>query len=269
MTVRARAAGGLAVSRKLSRFAPLSSDDLESLERTVCERVDRLGPREDVFREGEKPEHYNVVLSGWACRYKVLEDGRRQIVAILLPGDVCDYGVFMMARLDHSVGTLGPLTCGRITPRRFDELSRDRPLVARALLMDTLATLSMQREWAVNLGQRDAFERMAHLFCELFARLQAVDLTDGHCCECPLTQADLADATGITSVHVNRTLQELRGRKLVAMGNRTLTIPDLPALQAVALFEPEYLHLGEAASSRRRGQGGAALTSWPESAMRP
>lgn len=164
-------------------------------------------------------------------------------MSILIPGDVCDYGSFMLCRLDHSISAISPLTCGRIPRANFEKLSRDRPIVSRALLLDTLAVLSIQREWAVNLGQRDAYERMAHLFCELFVRLQAVGLTTGDTCDCPLTQTDLGDALGISSVHVNRTLQELRGHNLVAIGSRKLTIPDLRALEVAALFSPDYLHL--------------------------
>lgn len=244
MTFRGQRAEELAVSRKLSRYAPLSADDLQELETVVGERVDGFGPREDVIREGDTPEFCTVLISGWACRYKMLEDGRRQIMAILLPGDICDYGSFLLCRLDHSIGALSALSCGRITRQQFEKLSRDRPHICRALLLDTLAVLSIQREWAVNLGQRNAYERMAHLFCELFVRLRAVGLTKGCNCDCPLTQADLGDALGISSVHVNRTIQELRGHDLVAMSSRTLTIPDLRALQVAALFSSDYLHLG-------------------------
>lgn len=242
MTARAHRAGELAVSRKLSHYAPLSADDIQELESVVGERVDQFGPRDDVIREGEKPDSCTVLISGWACRYKMLEDGRRQIMALLLPGDVCDYGSFMLSRLDHSIGALGPLTCGRIPQKRFEALTRNRPLLSRAFLLDTLAVLSVQREWTVNLGQRDAYERMAHFFCELFVRLRAVGLTNGDQCDCPLTQADLGDALGISSIHVNRIIQELRRHNLVDMASRTLTIPNLRALEIAGLFSPDYLH---------------------------
>jgi len=104
---------------------------------------------------------------------------------------------------------------------------------------------AIQREWAVNLGLRDATERMAHLFCELFLRLSLVGLVSGHSCEMPVTQADLAEATGLSPVHVNRTLQELRRLGLIVLKDKTLTIPDLEALADTAQFNPNYLHLGQ------------------------
>ena len=194
-----------------------------------------------MLREGDAPAFCRVLLSGCACGYKVLQDGRRQIVAIFLPGDICDHGSMLMSRLDCSIGALCLLTCGRISWESFERFSRERPLVHRALLLDMLAMVSIQREWAVNLGQRDAYERMAHLICELFARLRAVGLTKGDWCDWPLTQADLGDALGISSVHVNRTIQELRRYKLVTVSNRTLTIPDLRALEVAALFCSGYV----------------------------
>ena len=242
MNVRAHP-GELAVSRKLSRFVKLSAEDIHTLESVVGERVVRYGPREDIIQEGDKPDHCTVLISGWACRYKVLEDGRRQIVAILIPGDICDYGSFLMSRLDHSIGTLSPLTCGRVPRDRFDEFSREYPHISQAFLLDTLAAFAIQREWAVNLGQRDAFERLAHLFCELFLRLRAVGLTNGNSCEWPLTQSDLGEAAGISSVHVNRTIQELRAQNLVEVGGKALTIMNLKTLKTAALFNPNYLHV--------------------------
>jgi CRP-like cAMP-binding protein len=119
----------------------------------------------------------------------------------------------------------------------------DHPRITQALFWDELVTVAIQREWTLNVGQRTAYERIAHLLCELYLRLRTVGLTDGTSCHFPLTQVDLADATGLTAVHVNRTLQELRRDGLIELQSKTLTIPDLNALRQVALFNDNYLHL--------------------------
>ena len=119
----------------------------------------------------------------------------------------------------------------------------NHPRVTEAMWWDTLVSTSIQREWIVNLGQRDAFERVGHLLCELYLRLDGVGLTMGNSCELPLVQTDLADATGLSAVHVNRTLKELRAAGLIVLKGRMLHIPDLAALKAATMFNPNYLHL--------------------------
>ncbi|MBY0294896.1 MAG: Crp/Fnr family transcriptional regulator [Methylobacterium sp.] len=230
--------------RKLEQFTALSRDDKEALERAASVRQRRLGSREDIFREGDAPGRVNLILDGWACRYKMLEDGRRQIAAFLLPGDLCDLRMFILRQMDHSVGTLSPVTVAEIPKDAVIDLTDNYPRISRALWWTSLVEEAIQREWTTNLGQRDALERMAHLLCEVFLRLRAVGLTAGLSCELPVTQAELADATGLSTVHVNRTIQELRARGLVILRGKTLSIPDLDALQDVALFSANYLHLG-------------------------
>ncbi|MFH5923574.1 Crp/Fnr family transcriptional regulator [Roseomonas xinghualingensis] len=229
--------------RKLEKFTKLSSGEMQVLEQVAAEGLRQLGTREDIIREGDRPQALNLILSGWACRYKHLEDGRRQIMAFFLPGDLCDNHVFVLREMDHSVGTLTPVTFAQIPRRRIDEITLSHPRVTQALWWASLVSTAIQREWTVSLGQRDALERMAHLLCELFVRLRVVGLTEENRCELPLTQAELADAMGLSTVHVNRTLQELRAAKLIILKGRTLTIPDLEALQSAAQFNPNYLHL--------------------------
>lgn len=232
-----------ALIRKLGRFARLSRDDKLMLERFTAERVRQFGPREDIVSENEKPDAMVFVLKGWATRYKTLADGRRQIMALFLPGDMCDLNVFVLKRMDHSIGALTQVTVAEITRSAYDELMHDGLRLIQALWWENLVAAAVQREWALNLGQRDAFERMAHLFCELFLRLQAVGYSAGDSCELPLTQSDLGEVTGLSAVHVNRTLQELRGAKLITLRGKVLTIPDMDALKRAALFNPNYLHL--------------------------
>ncbi|WP_426957983.1 Crp/Fnr family transcriptional regulator [Muricoccus radiodurans] len=229
--------------RKLEQFTKLSEDDKRVLEQVSAQDVRRLGAREDIIREGEQPKAVNLVLSGWACRHKTLEDGRRQIIAFFVPGDLCDSHVFVLRQMDHSISTLTPVTFTRISRTVMEEITLNHPRITQALWWESLVSASIQREWTVNLGQRSATERMGHLLCELFLRLREVGLTAGNRCEMPMTQTVLGEAMGLSNVHVNRTLQELRSAGLIVLKGRELTIPDLQALMAAAQFNPNYMHL--------------------------
>ena len=229
--------------RKLEQFVRLSPADAAILTHACLERVRGFGPRLDISREGDRPKDAHLILSGWACRYKQLEDGRRQIVAFLLPGDMFDLNVFILKEMDHSIGTITDVTIADLSREFFDEIGARYPRIATALWWETLVGAAIQREWTMNLGQRTASERMAHLLCETFFRLRLAGLTDGHDCEFPLTQADLADATGLSKVHVNRTLQELRAAKLVVLKGKTLSVPNVDRLMDAGLFNANYLHM--------------------------
>lgn len=229
--------------RKLQNFVRLSAEDRTAIESLSGARVRQFGVREDLIREGDRPEHINLFLSGWACRYKILADGRRQIVSFFLPGDLCDHNVFILREMDHSIGTLTPAVVAEIGRNDMDQVTLRHPRITQAFWWETLVNAAVQREWAVNLGQRDAVERIGHLFCELYIRLASVGLARDNSCDLPLTQSDLADATGLSAVHVNRSLQDLRAANLIIFKGKVLTIPDLTALQAASLFNRNYLHL--------------------------
>ena len=229
--------------RKLEQFVRLSPSDKAMLMRASSDRIRTFESRADITREGDKPRDVHLLLSGWACRYKQLEDGRRQVVSFFLPGDMCDLNVFILKEMDHSIGTITPVTIADLSRDFFDEISAGFPRVATALWWETLVNVAIQREWTMNLGQRTASERMAHLLCELFFRLRLAGLTEDNSCEFPLTQADLADATGLSKVHVNRTLQALRTAELVVLKGKTLTVPSLERLMDAGLFNPNYLHM--------------------------
>ncbi|MDQ4086907.1 MAG: Crp/Fnr family transcriptional regulator [Pseudomonadota bacterium] len=213
------------------------------LDRLCRKNVREVGARRDVIREGDKPRGVNVMLEGWACRYKQLPDGRRQIVSFFIPGDLCDANVFILKEMDHSIGAITKLRFAEISAADFEDLMLRSPRITQALWWNELVSSATSREWTTNVGQRTAYERISHLFCEMFLRLSGVGLTYDHSCDWPLTQSDLADATGLTPVHVNRTLQELRREGLVELAGKKLTIPDLDALQRVSMFNPNYLHL--------------------------
>ncbi|HEX2136549.1 MAG TPA: Crp/Fnr family transcriptional regulator [Microvirga sp.] len=229
--------------RKLEQFTRLSAEDKRALERAASLKVRLLRPREDIIREGDRPKQVTLILDGWAFRYKQLEDGRRQIMAYLIPGDICDLRMFILKEMDHSVGAVGPMRVAEIPADALIELTESYPRIGRALWWNSLVEEAIGREWIVNNSQRTAFERMAHLLCEVFIRLRAVGLTNGRSCELPVTQAEMADTTGLSAVHVNRTLMELRDANLIVLKGKTLTIPDLEALKAAGWFNAKYLHL--------------------------
>ena len=234
---------GNALHLHLEAFARLSQQDRALIERLAQHNVREIGPRRDVIREGDKPRAVNLMLDGWACRYKSLPDGRRQIVSFFIPGDLCDSNIFILKEMDHSIGAITRLRYAEISPTDFEELMLRSPRITQALWWNELVGAAIAREWTTNVGQRSAYERLAHLFCEMYLRLKTVGLTENGSCPWPLTQTDLADATGLTSVHVNRTLQELRRQALVELHGKRLSIPDLDALMSVAMFNPNYLHL--------------------------
>lgn len=227
---------------KLQRWGSLSDADIAMLARGASGRVRSCGAREDIISEGDKPSGPYLILSGWACQYKQLANGRRQILSFLVHGDLCELDLLILYEIEHSVGS--------ITPVRIAELSREdlRPMlghpgIAQALWREALVQSAIQREWIVNMGQRTALQRIAHLFCELFFRLNAAGMIAGNSFEFPVTQTDLADASGLSIVHINRMLRALREARLLECRGRTVTIPDIAALAKIGLFNPGYLHL--------------------------
>lgn len=228
---------------KLQAFTRLSADDRAALTALGRGLTHEAQPRRDLIREGDEPKTVRLILSGWACRYKSLPDGRRQVVGFFVPGDFCDLNVYILKEMDHSIGAITRVNYAQIAPDEMDRLMVGRPRIAQALLWHELVSAAVQREWLLNIGQRSAYERISHLLVELFLRLRTVGLADDKGCELPLTQTDIADATGLTSVHVNRTLQDLRRDGLIVLAQRRLTIPDLHALMQAAMFNANYLHL--------------------------
>jgi CRP-like cAMP-binding protein len=231
------------LSLRLQAYTKLSRDDLTAIEQLTRKGLREIPARRDVVREGDKPRSVFLVLDGWACRYKQLPDGRRQVVGFFVPGDICDLNIYILKEMDHTIGAISPVKVAEVPADEFQQLMADHPRITQALFWDELVTVAIQREWTLNLGQRTAYERIAHLFIEMFLRLQVVGRTKGNSCDFPLTQSDIADATGLTAVHVNRTLQDLRRDGLIELHSRTLTIPDMAGLKSAAMFNDNYLHL--------------------------
>lgn len=236
--------------RKLANFTALSEEERRAVD-DCCMDVREVAAREDVIAQGDRTGGVKLLLEGFACRYKTLEDGRRQIVAYFVPGDLCDLRVFILKRMDHSIGAIAASRVATIAPVNVLRLMHTYPTLTRALWWATLVEEAISREWLVNVGQRNALERMAHLFCELLYRFRAVGLNQGLSCTLPLTQVELAETLGLSSVHVNRTLQQLRRQNLITLDAGTLTIQNLPALQELSFFNADYLHLDYAAERPR------------------
>lgn len=227
---------------KLSSFIDLSNADRAAIE-TLC-----LAPIEgkagtELIREGDRPEVVYLLLKGWAYRYKILADGSRQIIAVLLPGDLCDQRIFILGEIDHSIGLLSDARYVKIPKEAIIDLTERHPAVARGFWWATLVDEAILREWLVGIGQRSSFDRLGHLFCELWLRMRQVGLTDEGRFHLPLTQEQLGDALGMTSVHVNRMLQKMRTEGLIVSESKQLIILDPDRLRSITGFNPNYLHL--------------------------
>ena len=229
------------LTRKLELFGGLSDAD-KSLLAGITERSRSVPAATSIIREGDVPSDVHLVLEGLACRSKMLKGGARHIFAYLIPGDLCDPNIFILKRMDHTIETLAPSKMVNIPRARVLELM-DRPAIARALWWATLVDEATLREWLVNLGQRDALHSIAHLFCEMHLRMQSIGLTDGDSFHLPITQAVLGDTMGLSPVHVNRALQNLRSTDLITFKAGELVINDVTRLQALCEFNPNYLHL--------------------------
>jgi CRP-like cAMP-binding protein len=231
------------VVRRLNALRELSEVGALAIKAAVRGALTKAGANEDLACEGDPCDSVRFFLSGWACRYKTLQDGRRQIVGFILPGDTCDAHAYLLSQMDHSIATLTPVTYADVDGATFRQLMAVDASVADAFYRETLAASAIQCEWLINLGRRDALERIAHIICELRERLNVVGLVEGDTFGFPVTQLDLADATGLSAVHVNRTLQQLRAIGLIALKDRTLKILDSDTLCNIAMFNPAYLHL--------------------------
>jgi CRP-like cAMP-binding protein len=230
------------VLRKLSTFATFSAEEVAAVESAFTD-VFHVVANTLVAREDEHTEHAIFLLDGFICRQKHLPTGNRQILSFVLPGDGCDIGVSLLERRDHSLLAMTHCTLVTVSDVTIDNLALQYPRIRAALRWATMQREAIFSEWIVNVGQRMAIPRMAHLFCEAYYLHKAIGLVDGKSFLLPLTQTDLADVLGISAVHVNRSLQQLRKQRLVAFGDKRLTILDLARLEDLAGIDPTYLHL--------------------------
>ena len=245
-----------AFARKLRRFADLTAGEIAGIV-SISSQAESWRRGHDLVRQGERPENVRILLSGWACRYKVLDDGRRQICGLLIPGDMCDLHVSLLNHMDHNVGLLSRARVATVPAADVHALmDRHRP-VERALWCASLADEAILREWLVSAGRRDAFARVAHRLCEIRTRLSEVGLVDRNGeFDLPLSQEELADSLGLSAVHVNRTLTRLRGEGLIEHKRRRMRLLHPDRLADLSGFDPAYLHPCERPAEQRSSRIG-------------
>ena len=226
---------------KLRGLGDITDEDVRALE-AATSRPQAFIPRTDLIREGDQPGPVFIVLEGWVIRYKVLPSGSRQIMAFLMPGDACDLHIGMLAQMDHSIQTVTHAKVVKIEGKAMDELMTAHPGIARAMYVAQLVDEGTLRAWIVSLGRRSSAERAAHLLLELYIRGARIGIANGNAIEFPLSQAVLADALGMTPVHINRMLQDFRRSGVVELRRGVLRILDPGALTRISGFDDNYLH---------------------------
>lgn len=199
--------------------------------------------RTTIIHAGDVIRHSTMLLDGLMCRYKDLSGGQRQIAELHVAGDFVDLHSFSLKRLDHNIMTLTPCRAALVPHENLEAMTRDFPHLTRIYWFSTNLDAAIHREWVLSLGQRSALARIAHLLCELQARLKLVGLADESGYDLRLTQVDLAECLGLTSVHVNRSLRQLREDRLVTFRSSRVEFGDLERLKAVAEFDPAFLYL--------------------------
>ncbi|HVQ07646.1 MAG TPA: Crp/Fnr family transcriptional regulator [Allosphingosinicella sp.] len=227
---------------KLRARDEVSAAEEEALRVAVATQRDLPADR-TFIREGEELDTSTLLVEGLVCRYKDLRDGSRQITALHVAGDFVDLHSFTLKRLDHNIMTLTPCRVALFPHARLKEITETLPHLTRMLWFSTNLDAAIQREWELSLGRRTALAKTAHLFCELRVRLGLIGLAQEADYALPLTQAELGECLGLTAVHVNRTLRELRERGLMEFRGHEVRILDLAGLERVAEFKDNYLYL--------------------------
>jgi CRP-like cAMP-binding protein len=226
---------------RLERRSPLGEDGRRAL-LALPHIVRKLPPGGHIVRDGDRPEYCALLLTGFAYRYKITGEGARQIISFHMASEFVDLQHSFLGLADTSVQTLTEAEVAYIPRGTMEDVALASRAVGRALWMDTLIDASIFREWVVNVGRRDSRARVAHLLCEFSMRLEAAGLAREHRYELPMTQEQLADAVGLTSVHVNRVLKQLAEDKLISRERRHIVIEDWKGLREAGDFNPRYLH---------------------------
>lgn len=226
----------------LQRRDVLSGEEIAIVEKISAGR-NSYPAKWELVAEGDTPTTSCLLLSGFAARYSVLADGRRQITAIHMAGDFVDLHSFLLARMDHSVTLLTDCVVAKVPHAYLRDVTEQHPHFTRLLWLLTIIDAATYRRWLLAAGRLSSAGQIAHFFCELFVRLQVVEQTDGFAFSLPISQGELSDAMGLSIVHVNRTLQMLRSRKVISWQGDDFRILDWNALKALAEFDPTYLNL--------------------------
>jgi CRP-like cAMP-binding protein len=230
--------------RKFEYWTFLNDEDREAL-LALPHTLKTIDPHAYIVREGDQPSHSCLMLSGLSYRHKIVADGARQIVSIHMAGDMVDLQNSLLGTADHNVQALTRSDVAFIPHEAIKQVAFDRPAVGLSMWHDTLVDGSISREWIANVGRRDARTRLAHLLCEFALRLEAAGLGNHMQWELPMTQDQLADCTGLTSVHVNRTLKGLDRDGLISRNRRSVTVNNWKDLADTGDFRSAYLHLPE------------------------
>jgi CRP-like cAMP-binding protein len=228
--------------RKLQSHSELEPDDRDAI-LAMPYTLRTLEPGSYLIREGDLPKYCCVLVSGFAFRHKVTGDGQRQILSIHMAGEFIDLNNIYLETSDHNVQALNRAEIAFVPRDAVSDLAAARPRVARALWTDTLIDAAIFREWVVNVGRRTSIARIAHLLCEVALRMEAADLSRDGKYQLPMTQEQIADAAGLTPVHVNRVLKELGRLGLIVRDKRSVSIPDWDRLRHIGDFNARYLHL--------------------------
>ncbi len=227
---------------KLGRRDKLSEAEQQILE-TSAFTVRTFAAGEEIVAEGDSCDFSCLILEGWASRNKRLHDGRQQITAFHIVGDFVDLHSFLLKPMDHTVAAVTGCKMAMVKHSALREITENHPHLTRMLWLSTLIDAAIHREWLVTLGRLPAPAHLAHLICEMYLRLEAVGAAENHAFEFPVTQTLLADALGLSTVHVNRVVQELRREKLIAWRGARVSIPNFDRLKLFAEFDPTYLNL--------------------------
>ncbi len=230
---------------KLRQWRSLDEEDRDAILDLPVRRMS-YRPQEYIVREGDQPQHCCVLLSGFSFRSKVAGNGGRQVFSIHMRGDMADLQNSLLGTADHNLQALDHVEVAQVPIEALQDLAFARPEVGRAMWYDTLVDASIFREWTLNVGRRRAHARAAHLLCELGLRFEAAQLGDRDGYELPMTQEQLADALGLTTVHTNRTLMALSEDGLISRSRRALRIEDWAGLANAGDFNAAYLHLPQA-----------------------
>lgn len=232
---------------RLTRLHALSGDEKAAIGRLPFQGA-RIAAGGQIAREGHRTGHCTLIVEGYAYSYKLTGGGQRQIVGLFLAGELPDLPTLHLGASDAGIAALTDCRIATVAHEPLRRLCEAQPRLASALWRETLLQASIAREWMLNIGQRDALARAGHLFCEIVLRQREAGLSAGEGCDFPITQIALADALGLSSVHINRMVQELRNSGLIEWDGRRLTILDWRRLSTGADFDPAYLRLADAAA---------------------
>jgi CRP-like cAMP-binding protein len=231
------------LTMKLEQFTSFDQEERQQIDSLLSYPTKSFARGDTIIRQGDKVRNIHLVLTGLAARSKTLRSGDVQLMAFLIPGDLCDVEVFILEGMDHDIVAISDTTCVLIPADEIEGLLTKSGRLTKALWWSTMVDSAILREWIVDHGSRDSRERIAHLICEMLIRYRVVGETTDDAIPFLLTQEELAQATGMTPVHVNRILQQLRAERLIELRNKVLTVLEPKKLMEVGQYEPGYLHL--------------------------